>query len=630
MNANIGSNEISDGDAKKINLKTLLPFHIAVAALVLRLSFHVHGYVILTLCLMPGILLSAAYFLRKSLWPRYTLSGAALAVITYLMIALHYGAGDIFYFVLIVPAIYTYLLPDRVSPFLAGILLAFLIVRSGRGYLPEKVFISMAAGAAFSGILLAVIGHLMRGLIEERDRYKEISAGLQQANDELKYGILHDSLTGLPNRNYIANELTNAIKKKREIGSYSFAIAFLDLDRFKVVNDSLGHNYGDKLLIEVSKRLQSCLRSCDSVARLGGDEFVIFLSDIKGVHDAERIIERVLSELKKPFIVMGREINTSASIGIVMSNNQYDMPGEYLRYADITMYRAKTLGKSRYEIFDSSTSQNAIKNLRLESDLRFAIERQELKLVYQPIYSLLTRDITGFEALIRWNHPELGMIPPMDFIPLAEETGLIVPIGKWVLYEACRQVNEWQRSIGRKLPIAINVNLSPIQLTQLEIASDVGEIIRNTGIDPNNLHIEITESALIKDIETSQYALEQIKSLGVGIYIDDFGTGYSSLSYLNQFPFDAIKIDRSFMQQLRNNSGLLKNIIHMAHELNMGVIGEGIESQDQAKRLNEFGCECGQGFYFSKPADIQTVEKMLKDYAERLEPQSSGNKIILA
>lgn len=627
---NVDSNELPGKGTKKVDIKTLLLFHIVVAALVLRLTYHVYGYENLITGLLPGLLLSAAFFCRKNTWIRYILSSAAFAVIVYLMIALHYSATDISYFALITPAIYAYLLPDEFSPLLIGILLALLIIRSGRGYLSGDVVIGITAGAVSNGMLFAIIGHLVRGLIKERDRYKEISAGLQQANDELKYGVLHDSLTGLPNRNYITNELTNAIKKKREIGSYSFAIAFLDLDRFKIVNDSLGHNYGDKLLIEVSKRLQSCLRSCDSVARLGGDEFVIFLDDIKNQNDPERIIERVLSEVKRPFIIMGSEINTSASIGIVMSNNQYDMPGEYLRYADITMYRAKTMGKSRYEVFDSSTSQNAIKNLRLESDLRFAIERHELKLMYQPIYSLLTRDITGFEALIRWNHPELGMIPPKDFIPLAEETGLIVPIGKWVLYEACRQVNEWQRRIGRKLPLAINVNLSPIQLTQLEIASDVGDIIRCTGIDPANLHIEITESALIADIEKSQYALEQIKSLGVGIYIDDFGTGYSSLSYLNQFPFDAIKIDRSFVQQIKNNSGLLKNIIHMAHELNMGVIGEGIESQDQVRRLNEFGCECGQGFYFSKPADIQVVERMLKDYAEKSSPQSAGNKIILA
>lgn len=599
----------------KNSIKICIVFLIADLNVLLKLSYGASGYLRWISAILPSVFLLSAFFYRKKAVIKYIFSAAALIVLSFSIIISNFDVSDVLYFAFLLPPMYAFLLPDYISPALSGFMLAYLILRSRSDGIPYKTVVIIAASAAFNGILMTVIARLMNYLIQERNKYREISSRLEKANGQLKYGVFHDPLTGLPNRNYITNEIANGIKRKKQRVNYTFAVAFIDLDRFKTINDSLGHNYGDRLLIEVGRRLKSCLRSNDEIARLGGDEFVIFLDDIRDSSDAERIIGRLLEQLKKPFNIGENEITTSASVGIVLSNKDYDMPGEYLRYADITMYRAKNMGKNRYEFFDVKINQHAMENLRLENDLKYAIQRKQFRLFYQPIISLSTNEIIGFEALLRWQHPELGMIFPKDFIPLAEETGLIVPIGKWVIYEACRRANEWQKLMRVGRPLTINVNLSPIQLSQLEIASDIGQIIKDTGIDPKTLHIEITESAIVKDIKTSQYMLEQIKKMGVRIYIDDFGTGYSSLSYLNEFPFDALKIDRTFVQEIKGSRGLLKNIIQMAHELNMGVIGEGIESQEQLTRLSEFGCECGQGYYFSRPIDGDSVEMILKDQA---------------
>lgn len=612
----------SDGThgIRKTNIIILAIFLIADLYILLRFAYSASGYLGWACAILPSVLLLAAFFFRKNSVIKYIFSGVSLILLSFSIIISGFDVSDILYFIFIVPPIYGFLLSDYFSPAISGFMLSYLILRSGNDGLPYKTVVAIAASAAFNGILMTVISRLIRYLATERDKYMETSTRLQKLNGQLKYGVFHDPLTGLPNRNYITNEISNAIKRKKQNASYTFAVAFIDLDRFKIINDSLGHNYGDRLLIEVGKRLKSSLRSNDKIARLGGDEFVIFLDDIRDSSDAGRIIGRLLEQLKKPFNIGENEITTSASIGIVLSNKDYDVPGEYLRYADITMYRAKNMGKNRYEFFDAEVNQHAMENLKLENDLKYAIQKNQFRLFYQPIFSLNTNEIAGFEALLRWRHPELGMIFPEDFIPLAEETGLIVPIGKWVIYEACRRASQWQNLVGSR-PLTMNVNLSPIQLSQLEIASDIEQIINDTGIIPGNLHIEITESAIVKDIKTSQYMLEQIKRMGVGIYIDDFGTGYSSLSYLNEFPFDAVKIDRTFVQEIKGSRGLLKNIIQIAHELNMSVTGEGIESQEQLSRLIELGCEYGQGYYFSRPVDSDSVDTLLKDQSAGISRQ---------
>lgn len=471
---------------------------------------------------------------------------------------------------------------------------------------------------------------LQKAYEELEIRVQERTAELAKANEELETEInerniaeekllhdaLHDSLTSLPNRSLFMEQLGYAIIRAKQRQNYLFAVLFLDLDRFKVVNDSLGHLIGDQLLIAFVRRLEVCLRPKDMVARLGGDEFVILLEDIKDINDATQIADRIQKELHLPFILNGHEIFITTSIGIALSTASYDQPEEILRDADTVMYRAKALGKARYEVFDKAMHERAVELLQLENDLRRVLERQELQICYQPIVALKTGRINGFEALVRWQHPQRGLVSPMDFIPIAEETGLIVPIGYWVLQEACCQIRAWQEHFVSTEPLTISVNFSGKQFAQPDFIQKIEQILTETGLDGHTLKLEITESVLIENAASAAAMFLQLKKLGVQVYIDDFGTGYSSLSYLHRFPIDVLKIDRSFVSRMsdnNNNSEIVRTIVTMADNLNMKVIAEGIETGEQLNQLREMRCEDGQGYLFAKPLTIEAVAALLAE-----------------
>ncbi len=442
----------------------------------------------------------------------------------------------------------------------------------------------------------------------------------QRIQEKLVYDSLHDGLTGLGNRSLLMERVEWTIKHAQRHPDYMYALLFIDLDRFKVINDSLGHSTGDQLLIAVANLLQKCLRENDLVARLGGDEFVILLDGISSIEDATMIGDRIQRKLRSPFELKGQNIFTSASIGIVFSSPNYSNAAELLRDADIAMYRAKAKGKSRYEIFDMAMYQETLKLLELENCLRQAVKRNEFVLHYQPIISLSHSKLVGFEALIRWQHPTKGSISPIDFIPIAEDTGLILEIGEWLLKEACRQLKQWQQQFAQIPQIAslkMNVNIASQQLQQPEFIQKLDRILQETGLNGNCLRLEITESVLIDPEGGIQDTLKQIRERNIKLSIDDFGTGYSSLSYLRQFPIDNLKIDRSFIEQMNydsENLEIVRVIITLAKTLGMDAISEGVETPQQLQQLKAFGCEFGQGFLFSRPLPSIGVESMLAHY----------------
>jgi diguanylate cyclase (GGDEF)-like protein/PAS domain S-box-containing protein len=440
------------------------------------------------------------------------------------------------------------------------------------------------------------------------------------AQEKLLHDALHDSLTGLPNRILFMERVEQALKHSKRRSYYLFAVLFIDLDRFKTINDSLGHSSGDELLIEIAGLLQGCLRSTDTVARLGGDEFTVLLEDFNEIDDVIRITERIQNKLSLPFDLGGHTIFTSASIGIVISSRQYQQGAELLRDADIAMYRAKELGKARYAIFDREMYERTIKLSRLERDLRLALQNKEFYLNYQPIICLKTGKLTGFEALLRWQHPEQGFISPADFIPIAEDTGSIVQIGEWVLQEACRQLRSWQVQFPHLHSLKMSVNLAIQQIKQSSLLEILNRILIDTGLDGNCLKLEITESMLMDDGEATIELLSQIREKKVQLSIDDFGKGYSSLSYLHRFPINTIKIDRSFVSNMNadeENYEIVKTIATLAHTLGMDVVAEGVETEAQLTQLKTLGCEFGQGYLFSKPLDAKAIESMLLKIANR-------------
>jgi diguanylate cyclase (GGDEF)-like protein/PAS domain S-box-containing protein len=435
------------------------------------------------------------------------------------------------------------------------------------------------------------------------------------AQEKLLHDALHDSLTGLPNRILFMERVEQALKHSKRRSYYLFAVLFIDLDRFKTINDSLGHSSGDELLIEIAGLLQGCLRSTDTVARLGGDEFTVLLEDFNDIDDVLRITERIQNKLSLPFDLDGHTIFTSASIGIVISSRQYQQGAELLRDADIAMYRAKELGKARYAIFDREMYERTIKLSRLERDLRLALQNKEFYLNYQPIICLKTGELAGFEALLRWQHPEQGFISPADFIPIAEDTGSIVQIGEWVLYEACRQLRIWQIQFPHIHSLKMSVNLAIQQIKQSSLLEILNRILLETGLDGNCLKLEITESMLMDDGEATIELLVQIREKKIQLSIDDFGKGYSSLSYLHRFPINTIKIDRSFVSNMNSdeeNFEIVKTIATLAHTLGMDVVAEGVETEAQMTHLKTLGCEYGQGYLFSKPVDAEAIESMLE------------------
>ncbi|MBV8882539.1 MAG: EAL domain-containing protein [Chroococcidiopsidaceae cyanobacterium CP_BM_RX_35] len=436
----------------------------------------------------------------------------------------------------------------------------------------------------------------------------------QRAEEQLTYGAFHDALTGLPNRALFVERLRQAVELKKWYEGYLFAVLFLDLDRFKVVNDSLGHMAGDQLLLAIASRIKACLRAEDIVARIGGDEFTILLEGIQDVSEAKSVANRIQEQLKLPFILSGNEVFTSASIGIALSVTDYDRPEQILRDADMAMYKAKMRGKARHEVFDITMHSSAIARLQVETDLRRAIERQEFRLHYQPIVSLDSGTINGFEALVRWQHPERGLVSPAEFIPMAEETGLIVPLGWWVIHEACHQMHVWQAQFLSDAPLSISINISGRQFSQLDLSDRIEQILQEFSLDPRTLKLELTESAIVENVESANLMLAQLRKLGIQLCMDDFGTGYSSLSYLHRFPIDMLKIDRSFVSRMsldNENSEIVRTIVTLAHNLGMNMTAEGVETAEQLALLKELKCEYGQGYFFSKPINSEAATALI-------------------
>jgi diguanylate cyclase (GGDEF)-like protein/PAS domain S-box-containing protein len=441
---------------------------------------------------------------------------------------------------------------------------------------------------------------------------------------DITEGKVADPMTGLPNRLLFLDRLARVIARQRRHPETLFAVLFIDLDGFKFVNDSLGHAVGDKLLTLVADRLEGSLRQTDTVARvdegftiarLGGDEFAIILNDLKDPVDANVVAERLLNEMSRPLTIGDKELFTSMSIGIALSTLDYDHPEDYLRDADTAMYRAKSHGKGRYEIFDANMRDLITRRLEVENDLRRAIERQEFRNYYQPIISLETGTIVAFEALLRWEHPTRGLLEPIDFIPIAEESGMIRELGWWALAEACRSIAEWRKLHSSLLSLSMSVNLSVKQFADPHLGTKLEELLRECQLPEGTLKLELTESSLMGDSAAAISLLSQFKSLGVSLAIDDFGTGYSSLSYLHRFPLDTLKIDRSFTDAIqmdrKKESMIARTILPLAQHLGLDVVAEGVETAEQASVLKELRCKYAQGFLYSRPVKAEGVPPML-------------------
>lgn len=438
---------------------------------------------------------------------------------------------------------------------------------------------------------------------------------LDRAYRENRYRALHDELTDLPNRTQFADCLQQAIDSSGRDRNLR-AVLFMDLDQFKVVNDSLGHEFGDELLIAVAQRLRSCLRPGDVAARFGGDEFAILLDGVADVNDVVRVTERIVEELQAPFELRERRIFISTSIGIALSEDTDAQPNALLHSADIAMYEAKKEGKGCYEVFSSEMYTRALRRLEMENGLRQAIERGELRVHYQPKVSLSTGRIAGMEALVRWEHPERGLIFPEEFILLAEETGLIFPLGRWVLRETCRQAREWQKQYPTAPPLAMSVNLSVKQFREPNLVWEIAEALRETGLDPRRLQLEVTESVVVDNVEYVVDLLQELKGLGVRLAMDDFGTGYSSLVALQQFPLDDLKVDKVFVGGLGKDAQeavIVQLVIDLARAMGLRAVAEGVETAEQLVWLRDMGCDQAQGNYLCEPLVAEAVAALLAD-----------------
>jgi diguanylate cyclase (GGDEF)-like protein/PAS domain S-box-containing protein len=429
--------------------------------------------------------------------------------------------------------------------------------------------------------------------------------------DDIRYQALHDPLTGLPNRVLFLDRLGQALARRR---GAQVAVVLLDIDNFKLVNDSLGHAAGDELLIEIAPRLTNALRPGDTIARLGGDEFVVLIDDVPDARGAAMIAERIVAAFELPFGLATGEHFAKASLGIAITGPEDQHPASLLRDADSAMYQAKARGRGRFEVFNHAMRTRTVERLSVENDLRRALERDELRVAYQPIVSLRDLSVVSVEALVRWKHPVRGPLRPAEFIPVAEESGLIEPIGRWVLHTACAQASLWHHSRPDSRPVGICVNLSARQFVQPDVEATVVSALELTGIEPSSLCVEITESVLLKDPESIRATMLRLASLGVRFALDDFGTGYSSLAYLTRLPIDALKVDRSFVEALGRDprsTAITTAIVRLADALSIEVIAEGVESEHQVRALRELGCELAQGFRFHRPLAAEDVSKLL-------------------
>ena len=449
------------------------------------------------------------------------------------------------------------------------------------------------------------------------------------AQEKLEFDALHDPLTRLPNRALFFDRLQHCIELSIRRPHYRFAVLFMDLDRFKIVNDSLGHLIGDCLLIEATKRIRAAIRDSDTLARFGGDEFTILFEDIEDASTVTCTAERIQNALTLPVELAGQMVVTSASMGIALSSPSYRRSEEMLRDADAAMYRAKSCGRARYEIFRPAMHEHAVHTLQTEAELRMALERDEFLVEYQPIISLRTGEVSGFEALVRWQHPSRGLLPPGEFLTVAEETHLIVPIGRKVLQAACGQLRDWQKRWSAASKWTVSVNLASQELTQPDLPSTIDEILRNTGLSPNYLNLEITERSLIENDSQVLEIMRELAARGIQLSIDDFGTGYSSLSYLHRFPFNVLKIDRSFIHDLENQPRrveLVKAIVSLAHNLGLKVVAEGSETADSVQCLKELLCEYAQGYYFGRPQEAKVLSRLFESRYADGEPNPQDEK----
>ena len=444
-------------------------------------------------------------------------------------------------------------------------------------------------------------------------------AECQAAQEALRHDATHDALTGLPNRVLFLDRLAHAVERGRRHRDFRFAVLSIDLDRFKSVNDSLGVRVGDEVIVDHARRLEQCIRAEDMVARLSGDEFAVLLESLADDADAGRVAERMLRSLAVPVETREGVVFSTASIGIVLSSSGLEVGDDanirLLQQAGVATSRAKTAGRGRYDMFDRDMQARAVARLRMETDLRNAVERGEFELYYQPLVALETGRVTEMEALLRWRHPTRGVVAPLDFIPLAEETGLIVPIGSWVMADACRQVHEWQQRFPRDEPLTLSVNLSVKQFAQPDFVAHMAGIVRSSGLDPRCLKLEITESIAIDDPERTRGMLDELRRLGVRMYLDDFGTGYSSLGQLHRLSLDAIKIDRSFVMRMTEGPmhwQLVHTVRNLARNIGVTVIAEGVETAQQLEELRALGCESAQGYLFSRPVPAAEMERMLE------------------
>ena len=558
---------------------------------------------------IANIALALGYMLSRTVWYRH---GAAMTVLLVL--------GCLWTLVVKADTAAAYTVQAQFT--VAGVALAAALL-SGRavlliGALNLGVCLALAAAhpdlqlseAAISLILLffvAGVGALSASLSEQDhlDLRKQ-SAALRDTRSLLRHSTTHDELTGLPNRDLLADRLQQQLLQSRRRASHHFAVLFMDLDHFKVVNDSLGHRVGDLMLKEVARRLKECVRPGDTVARLGGDEFIVLLADLAAPEDAQEIADRIQEAIKKPFRLNKQVVKTTVSLGIATGQESYARAEELLRDADTAMYQAKEGGRSQTAHFDQSMRKRAVARLGTEVGLREALSSGQLAVWYQPIVSLGRREIVACEALVRWHHPQAGLIGPDHFIGIAEETGLIEPLGEWVLAQACADAQTWPSNVG------LHVNLSPRQFRRPELAERLGAIVTSAGIDPERVTLELTESVLMGDPAHAREVLDTLRERGLHIDIDDFGTGYSSLAYLHQFPIDGLKVDRSFVAELDKRDSVIRAVVALCHELDLRLTAEGIETEAQLVQLLSLDCARGQGFLMGKPRPGSEVNRVLR------------------